>query len=129
MRIKQIKNRASKYGIRKTTKLIHLFIEKGKGDYHRLDPSKTITEFLGNSQALIFCDKNMTSNRITVVEKGEIPQDKTAVAEKLNDYFSNAVKNLNIKINDDLLNDDSNEGWSNNKSYQKIFSPSILNSK
>ena len=51
----------------------------------------------------------MTSDRITLVEKGEILQDETAVAEKLNNFFINAVKNLNIKINDDLLNDDSNE--------------------
>ena len=51
----------------------------------------------------------MTRDRITLVEKGQILQDETAVAEKLNDFFSNAVKNLNIKMNDDLLNDDSNE--------------------
>ena len=51
----------------------------------------------------------MTCDRITLVEKGEFLQDETTVAGKLNDFFSNVVKNLNIKINDDLLNDDSNE--------------------
>ena len=69
----------------------------------------------------------MTCDRITLVEKGEIPQDETAVAEKLNDFFSNAVRNLNIKINDDLLNDESNEVDPIMKDIKKYsHHPSIL---
>ena len=57
----------------------------------------------------------------------KILQDETAVAEKLNDFFSNAVKNLNIKINDDLLNDDSNEVDPIMKAIKKYsHHPSIL---
>ena len=33
----------------------------------------------------------MTCDRITLVEKGEILQDEMAVAEKLNDIFSDAA--------------------------------------
>ena len=86
-------------------------LRKAKRDYYsRVDPSK-ITDNKNFWKAVkpLFCDKNMASVRTTLVGKGEILQDETAVAKKLNDIFSNAVKNLNIKINDDLLNDDPNE--------------------
>ena len=59
----------------------------------------------------------MTCDRITLVERGEILQDETTISEKLNDFFSNAVKKLKIKINDDSNEVDSIMN-------QKIFSSS-----
>ena len=98
-------------------------LRKAKRDYYsRLDASNiTDNKYFWKVVKPLFCDKNMTCDRITLVEKGEILQDETSVAEKLNDFFSNAVKNLNIKINDDLLNDESNEVDPIMNAIKKIF--------
>ena len=45
----------------------------------------------------LFSDKNSLSRNITLVENGMIISNKTEVAEKLNDYFVDAVENLEIE--------------------------------
>ena len=108
-RLNKLKTEQANMEYKRQRNLRTYLLRKAKRDYYsRLDPSK-ITDKKNFWKVVkpLFCDKNMTCDRITLVEKGQILQDETAVSEKLNDLFSNAVKNLNIKINDDLLNDDS----------------------
>ena len=41
-------------------------------------------------------DKNNTSKKITLVSNNEIFSDDLEIAEKLNEFFKNAVNNLNL---------------------------------
>ena len=53
----------------------------------------------------LFCEKVNTNENITLVENNNIISSKIEIAEKLNAFFSNIVKELNIKVKEDLLCD------------------------
>ena len=46
-----------------------------------------------------------TNENITLVENNNVMSSETEVAEKLNSFFSNIAKELNIKVKEDLLCD------------------------
>ena len=85
-------------------------LRKAKKDYYSsLDPSKiTDNKFFWKVVKPLFSEKTVTTNNITLVETDHIFQDEKIVAEKFNSFFGDAVKNLNIEINCNLLSNDLN---------------------
>ena len=53
----------------------------------------------------LFSEKVNTNENITLVENNNIISSEIEIAEKLNAFFSNIVKELNIKVKEDLLCD------------------------
>ena len=53
----------------------------------------------------LFSEKVNTNETITLVENNNIISSEIEIAEKLNAFFSNIVKELNIKVKEDLLCD------------------------
>ena len=53
----------------------------------------------------LFSEKVNTNENITLVENNNIISSEIEIAEKLNAFFSNIVKELNIKVKVDLLCD------------------------
>ena len=53
----------------------------------------------------LFSEKVNTNENITLVENNNIISSEIEIAEKLNAFFSNIVKERNIKVNVDLLCD------------------------
>ena len=80
---------------------------KAKSNYYsNLNPSSvTDNKTFWKSVKPLFSDKVMSAVNITLVEKNTICGNDCQVSEILNEFFSNAVKNLNIETNSDLLND------------------------
>ena len=75
--------------------------------YSNLKPSSiTDNKTFWKSVKPLFSEKVMSAENITLVEKNIIRGNDGKVSEILNDFFNNAVKNLNIKTNTDFLNDD-----------------------
>ena len=56
----------------------------------------------------LFSEKLTVNENITLVDNNNIISSDIEIAEKLNTFFSNVVKELNIKVKDDLLCDASN---------------------
>ena len=85
-------------------------LRKAKRDYYSgLDPSKiTDNKQFWKVVKPLFSENTTTNSNITLVENNNIFQDEKEVAEKFNDFFRNAVKNLKIEINNNLLTDDLN---------------------
>ena len=48
-------------------------------------------------------DKNKATEKITLVSDDKIFSDDLEIAEKFNEFFKNAVNNLNLSSNEDLL--------------------------
>ena len=88
-RLNNLKTEQANMEYKRQRNLCTYLLRKAKRDYYsRLDPSKiTDNNNFWKLVKPLFCDKNMTCDRITLVEQGEILQDETAVAEKLNDFF------------------------------------------
>ena len=53
----------------------------------------------------LFSEKVNTNENITLVENNNIKLSEIEIAEKLNAFFRNIVKELNIKVKEDLLCD------------------------
>ena len=51
----------------------------------------------------LFFEKVNTNENITLVENNNFISSEIEIAEKLNAFFSNIVKELNIKVKEDLL--------------------------
>ena len=56
----------------------------------------------------LFSEKVTANENITLVDNTNIISSDIEIAEKLNAFFSNVLKELNIKIKEDLLCDASN---------------------
>ena len=56
----------------------------------------------------LYSDKQVQSGKITLCKADEIIDDDKEVANIFNNFFVNAVKNLNIKMNDDHISDTEN---------------------
>ena len=50
-----------------------------------------------------FSDKNKATEKITLVSDNKIVSDDLEIAEKFNEFFKNAVHNLNLSSNENLL--------------------------
>ena len=57
----------------------------------------------------LYSDKQVQSGKITLFKADEIIDDDKEVANIFNNFFANAVKNLNIKMNDDHMSDTENQ--------------------
>ena len=55
-----------------------------------------------------FSEKVNTNENIALVDNNSIISSEIEIAEKLNAFFSNIVKELNIRVKEDLLCDFSN---------------------
>ena len=77
-----------------------------------------------------FSDKVTTSENITLFENGDILEDDKKVSQIFSNFFSNAVKNLNIEGSKDLLMETVSEHDPINRAIQKYEEhPSILKIK
>ena len=68
---------------------------------------------------LLFSEKVNTNENLTLVENNNIISSEIEIAEKLNAFFSNIVKELNIKVKEDLLCDVSDINDPVEKAIQK----------
>ena len=103
----QYNNKSTETAYKKQRNLCTYLIRKAKRDYYSsLDPSNvTDNKKLWRIVKPLFSDKFLSNEIITLVEGSEVIQDNTKVCEVFNDFFSNAVSNMNIQINSELLND------------------------
>ena len=74
--------------------------------YSNLNPSNiTDNKKFWKTAKPLFSEKVASTASITIVENGTIYNDDSNVAQIFNDFFSNAVKNLNIVTNNDVVID------------------------
>ena len=74
--------------------------------YSTLNPScVTSNKKFWKTVKPLFSEKVLTGESITLVDKQEIIDDSQEVAESFSDFFSNAVKNLNLVQNDYRLDE------------------------
>ena len=79
---------------------------------------------------LLFSEKVNTNENITLVESNSIISSEIEIAEKLNAFFSSIVKQLNIKVKEDLLCDFSDINDLVERAIQKYkIHPSIHSNK
>ena len=79
----------------------------------------------------LFSEKSKLKTNITLVENGTVTSDKKEVAEKLNNYFIEAVENLEIEqfISDDISYSENNDGNIDSIIEKYQSHPSILKIK
>ena len=83
-----------------------------------------------NTVKPMFSSSCIGSNKITLVEKGEIVTDDKVLAETFNGFFIDAVSSLSIEENRAILDDASDEINPVRKAVKKFsHHPSILNIK
>ena len=128
-RLNRLKTDQACIDYKKQRNVCTYILRKAKRDYYsRLDPCKIIdNKIFWKLVKPLFSDKAVTTESITLVEKDDIFQNENIVAEKFNDFFSNAVKSLDIEINNNLLTDNLNETDPILKAIKKYSNhPSIL---
>ena len=104
-------------------------LRKAKRDYFsNLDPSNvTDNKKFWRAIKPLFSEKSITKENIILVEENNIINDDLSVAQTFDDFFSNAVKNLNIEVNKEVIMDDINEVDPILKSINKYLNhPSII---
>ena len=81
---------------------------QNKKDYFETLDIKSLTDnkMCWKTVAPLFSNKSKASNKITS-ENGKLIMNDQKCAEVFNNYFNNIVKELNIPINQNLLNDAS----------------------
>ena len=84
----------------KQTNLCCSLIKKSKRDYYsKLDPSLiTAARKVWKTTKPLFSEKIFSGENLNLIESENIISSSKEVAEIFTDYFSNAVKNLNIKL-------------------------------
>ena len=107
-RSNKLKTESSYEEYKKQRNICTYLLRKAKRDYYStLNPCRiTDNKKFWKTVKPLFCDKSITKESITLVEKDEIIQDEKIISETFNSFFSNAVKNLKIEINSDLINDE-----------------------
>ena len=80
-------------------------LRRAKKDfYNNLDPSLiTDNKMFWKTVKPFFSEKKISNNHITLFDNNEIISDDDVIAETFNDFFANAVKNLNIHIDPEFL--------------------------
>ena len=104
-------------------------LRKAKRDYFsNLDPSNvTDNKKFWRAIKPLFSEKSITKENIILVEENNIINDDLSVSQTFDEFFSNAVKNLNIEVNKEVIMDDINEVDPILKSINKYLNhPSII---
>ena len=84
---------------------VKLLRDTKKSYFSNLDPSNIANnKKFWKTVKPLFSDKTVTSDDILLTEKDNIISDSKSIAEIFRDFFSNAVKNLNIE-NSNVFND------------------------
>ena len=118
-------------------KCVHLLKKAKKDFYGNLKPSSICdNKTFWKTVKPIFTDKSVSTDNIILVENNKIINDDVAISELFNDFFSNAVKNLNVEPSDlfsfdqNLFIEDVNDNDPILKSIRKYEShPSIVKIK
>ena len=100
--------------------------------YQSLDISKiTDNKTFWKTISPLFSNKSYSTNsRITLLENGDILREESKVADTVNEFFSNVVKELKIEKDDNLLTDVIEETDPVLKAIKKYKNhPSILRIK
>ena len=103
---------SAKLTYKKQRNLCTHLVRKAKRDYHsNLEPSCiSDNKKFWRTVKPLFSEKVLSNENIILVEdKNEIHEDDRSISEIFSDFFSNAVKNLNIEINTGLIISDINE--------------------
>ena len=74
----------------------------------------------------LFSDKKPSNESITLVEDNEIISDDSKIAETFGDFFSNAVKNLNINIDPALTSNADHIQDTINNAFEKYKNHSCI---
>ena len=82
------------------------FLRKEKKNIFAKFDTRSITDSKTFKQTVkpFFSDKTLDSDQITLINNGKIILDDENIAKTFNDFFSNVVKYLNIKVGESLLN-------------------------
>ena len=131
-KINKEKTNSSKEAFNKQRNICTNLLRKAKFDYYsNLNPSNVSdNKKFWNTVKPLFSEKVMSNENITLVENNNIYGDDKRVSEIFNEFFSNAVKNLNIMQNRDLLNENIYELDPINRAIIRYMRhPSILKIK
>ena len=106
----KFKTKSAKCAYKKQRNLCTYLFRKAKRDYYSsLNPANvTDSKTFWRTIKPLFSDKFLSNEIITLVEGNNILQDDKEVSEVFSEFFSNAVKNLNIEINSELLSKNKN---------------------
>ena len=101
------KSVSTKVAYKKQRNLCTNLFRKAKLHYYsNLNPSSiTDNKKFWKTVKPLFSEKVASTASITIVENGTICSDDGNVSQIFNDFFSNAVKNLNIITNNDVITD------------------------
>ena len=101
------KTKSTKEAYNKQRNICTNLFRKAKSDYYsNLNPSSIAdNKTFWKSVKPLFSERVMSTENIMLVENNTICGDDGQVSEILNIFFSNAVKNLNIPVNSDHLNE------------------------
>ena len=81
-----------------------VYIKEQKKYYSNLDLKQfTDNQMFWQNMKLFLSDKNKATKKITLVSEDKFFSDDLETAEKFNEFFKNAVNNLNLSSNEDLL--------------------------
>ena len=81
-----------------------LYKKERKKYYSHLDLKQfTDNKTFWQNMKPFLSDKNKATEKITLVSDDKIFSDDLEIAEKFNEFFKNAVNNLNLSSNEDLL--------------------------
>ena len=96
----KIKTKSAESAYTKQRNLCTYLFRKAKRDYYSTLDTSNVTDNKKFWRMVkpLFSDKFLSNGSITLVEGSEIFQDDTKVSETFNNFFSNAVKNLNIVV-------------------------------
>ena len=103
---------SAKLTYKKQRNLCRYLVRKAKRYYYsNLEPSCiSDNKKFWRTVNPLFSEKVLSNENIILVEdKNEIHEDDRSISEIFSDFFSNAVKNLNIEINTGLIISDINE--------------------
>ena len=70
--------------------------------FANLDTKNNVNIFWQTAK-LVFSDKTLDSDQITLINNDETISDDETIAKTFNDFFSKVVKNLNLNVDENLL--------------------------
>ena len=106
-RFNRVKTDSAKAAYKKQRNICTNLFRKAKLDYYsNLNPrSITDNKKFWKTVKPLFSEKVLSTDSITIVENDTICTNDSNVAQIFNEFFSNAVINLNIVANSDVIND------------------------
>ena len=99
----KLKTEASYNEYKQQRNICTFLVRKAKRDYYsNLDPAKICdNKKFWSTVKPLFSDKSIKNSNIILIENNDIIHNDVIVAQKFNDFFSNVVHNLNIKMDSD----------------------------